>query len=39
MTTETLRIMAGLENRLKTLLKLEAEACGHDAEIRRCDRQ
>lgn len=39
MRAETLRIMAGLETRLNTLLRLENSACGHDEGVRKANRQ
>ena len=39
MRTETLRIMAGIESRLNTLIRLEVTACGHEEEVAKADRQ
>lgn len=39
MSRTTLRIMAGVEQRLNTLLRLETTACGFDERIRMADRQ
>jgi hypothetical protein len=36
---ETLRIMAGFESRLNTLLRLETTACGHEENITKADKQ
>jgi len=39
MTTTTLKILAGVERRLDTLLQLETTSCGFEENSEKCDRQ